>query len=183
MSQHFTIKIPCKRYVKAFLECNCGTPVDLKHLPDLLEEFRRGLEKKPCHRESSDLVMLCDTVTIIIPPDMFYRYGWELNKENIIDFNRNAELKVKFFMRQYIAVNKSLGSPVAACIREFQNEFCFPESTWSYESIKKDFDRHGSVPDLKILKDLKTEINKILMDNLSELGTISKKLKKEYCNG
>jgi hypothetical protein len=183
MSKHFTIKIPCKKYVKAYLEINCGDPVDLRHLPDLMEEFRRGLDKKPCHRESVETATLRDMVTIIIPPDMFYRYGWEFNKENILDFNRNAEMKVKFFMRQYISVNKSLGSQVACCIREFQNEFGFGEQVWSYDSIKKDFDRHGSVPELKIIRELKVQLNRILMDNLSELGTISKKLKKELKYG
>lgn len=183
MSNHFTIKVPCKKYVKTYLEINCGTPVDLKHLPDLLDEFRRGLDKKPCHRETSELANCEDTVVIIIPPDMFYRYGWELNKENILDFNRKVEKKVKFFMRQYVAVNKSLGIPVANCIREFQEGFGFNEPVWSYESIKKDFDRHGQVPELKIIRELKTELNKILLDNLSDLGTISKKLKKESIYG
>jgi hypothetical protein len=183
MSNHFTIKIPCKKYVKAYLENNCGTPVNLQHLPDILEEFRRGLARKPAHRESAELAACKDFVTIIIPPDMFYRYGWELNKENILDFNRKVEMKVKFFMRQYVAVNKSLGTPVANCIREFQEGFGFIEPVWSYESIKKDFDRHGRVPELKIIRELKMEMNKILLDNLSDLGTISKKLKKDYVYG
>ncbi len=183
MSNHFTIKIPCKAYVKAYLEINCGTPVDLTHLPDLLDEFRRGLSRKPEHRESTEAALCRDVVTIIIPNDMFYRYGWEMNRENILDFNRKIEMKVKFFMRQYVSVNKSFGVPVANCIREFQEGFGFTEPVWSYESIKKDFDRHGRVPELKIIRELKIEMNKILLDNLSDLGTISKKLKKDYANG
>ena len=183
MPNHFTIKIPCKSYAKAYLEINCGTPVDLAHLPDLLDEFRRGLARKPGHRESADLATCREMVTIIIPPDMFYRYGWEMNKENILDFNRKVEMKVKFFMRQYVSVNKSFGVPIANCIREFQDGFGFIEPVWSYESIKKDFDRHGRVPELKIIRELKIEMNKILLDNLSDLGTISKKLKKEYVYG
>jgi hypothetical protein len=183
MTNNFTIKIPCKKYVKAYLEINCGTPVNLQHLPDLLDELRRGLDKKPGHRESAFLALCMDSATVIIPPDMFYRYGWEMNKENILDFNRKVEKKVKFFMRQYIAINNSLGTPVANCIREFQEQFGFYESVWSYESIKKDFDRHGEVPKLMTIKEFKREINKVLLDNLSDLGTISKKLKKEYVYG
>lgn len=183
MQSNFTIRIPCKPYVKAYLETNCGTPVNLQHLPDMLEEFRRALSRKPEHRESMELPACRETVSVIIPPDMFYRYGWEMNKENILDFNRKVEMKVKFFMRQYVAVNNSFGVPVANCIREFQEGFGYTEPVWSYESIKKDFDRHGRVPELKIIKGLKIEMNKILLDNLSELGTISKKLKKEYVYG
>lgn len=183
MSNHFTIKLPCKAYVKAYLENNCGIPVNLVHLPDLLDEFRRGLARKPGHRESTDLAACREIVTIIIPPDMFYRYGWEMNKENILEFNRKIEMKVKFLMRQYIAVNHSLGTPVAICIREFQDGFGFPEPVWSFDSIKKDFDRHGRLPELKITKEIKHELNKILLANLSDLGTVSKKLKKENIYG
>lgn len=184
MHNHFTIKIPCKKYVKAYLENNCGTPVNLQHLPDLMEELRRGLSRKPAHREAADLAICTENVTIIIPSDMFYRYGWELNKENILDFNRNVEMKVKSFMRLYISLNNSLGNPVANCIREFQDVYGFPEPIWSFDSIKKDFDRHGKkASHMKSIKELKVEMNKILLDNLSELGTVSKKLKKENIYG
>jgi hypothetical protein len=183
MSNHFTIKIPCKTYVKAYLENNCGTPANLQHLPDLLEEFRRGLSRKPEHLECKKLAVHEQSVTIIIPPDMFYRHGWEMNKENIHDFNQMVEMKVKFFMRQYIAVNSSLGIPIATCIREFQERFGFPDPIWAYDSIKKDFDRNGTLLMLKTIKELKSEIDKIILGNLSDLGTISKKLKKEYVYG
>lgn len=180
MSNHFTIKIPCKKYVKAYLENNCGTPVNLQHLPDLLEEFRRCLARKPAHRESAPLAEYRDVVTVIIPNDMFYRHGWEMNKENMLDFNRRVEMKVKCFMRLFVSVNNSLGEPVANCIREFQEKFGYPEPIWSYESIKKDFYRHGQLIQIKSIRTLKSKMNKILLDNLSDLGTISKKLKKEY---
>jgi hypothetical protein len=183
MSNHFTIKVPCKTYVKAYLETNCGAPADLQHLPAVLKEFKRALSRKPSHRESAELARYKDLVTIIIPSDIFYRCGWEMNKENILEFNRFIELKVKFNMRQYIALNNCLGQPVANCIREFQEGFGFPDYIWEYDSIKKDFDRNGRITDLKTLRDLKGELNKKLLANLSELGTISKKFKNEYIYG
>jgi hypothetical protein len=183
MSNHFTIKIPCKRYVKAYLENNCGTPVDLHHLPSMMEELKRGLSKKPEHMENKNLAEYDQNVTIIIPSDYFYRYGWELNKENILDFNRKAEMLAKFNMRQFILLNRGLGVPVSTCIREFQEMYDFPEQVWSSDSIKKDFDRHGEIAALKTVKELKQEINKILLGNLSDLGTISKKFKKECIYG
>lgn len=183
MTNHFTIKIHCKKYVKAYLENNCGTPADLRLLPDLLQELRRCLQKKPEHLEKAEIAKWEETVTIIIPPDMFYRYGWEMNRENILDFNRKVEQKTKFFMRNYIAFNSSLGIPVTTCVREFQEKFGFHEEIWSFESIKKDFSRNGHKVELKTIRLLRAEINKILLDNLSEIGTISIKLKQEYCYG
>lgn len=183
MSNHFTIKIPCKTYVKAYLEFNCGNLVDLSLMPDLLKEFKICLDKKPEHRESANLTLYCETVTIIIPPDWFYRYGWEMNKENIIDFNKRVEMKVKFFMRQYIAINNSLGTPLITCIREFQTSFGFSEDIWSWDSIRKDFERNGEKCKLKKVKELKEELQNLCLANLSRSGHISNKLKKEYYNG
>lgn len=183
MQEHFTIKIHCKRYVKEYLETNCGTPADLRHLPDLMQEFRGCLAKKPAHRENVKVAKWPDTVTVIIPPDYFYRYGWELNRENELDFNRKVEKKIKYMMRQYIGFNHALSVPVSSCIREFQERFGFYEPIWSFEAIRKDFDRNGRTIELNTIRALRAEMNKILLDNLSELGTISKKLVKEMCNG
>lgn len=178
-SQHFTIKVPCKKYVKAYLETNCGNPVDLRLMPDLQKKFIECLSRKPQHRENSDVAKYSEKVTIIIPSDTFYRHGWEMNKENELTFNRAIESMVKFMMRQYIGMTSALGNPVSNCIREFQEKFGFDESSWSYDSIKKDFDRHGKKVSLNTTRTLKKEIHKIFLDNLSELGTISKKTLKE----
>lgn len=182
MSDRFSLEIPCKKYVKAYLENNCGHPVNLQHIPELMEEFRRGLAKMPCHKDSKKPGLYEDSVTIIIPPNFFYRYGWELQQEHIRDLNRIIEIRVKFLMRQYVSLNHSMGVPIATCIREFQDKFGFPEPVWSYESIKKDYDRNGLNNSINILKNLKQEIDKIFLSNLSELGTVSKKFKKEVCN-
>lgn len=183
MQDHFTIKIHCKKYVKAYLESNCGSPVDLRHLPDLLQDLRYCLAKKPGRREKAKVAEWSDTVTIIIPTYYFYRYGWEFNKENELNFNRTVERRVKFLMRQYVALNHTLSLPVSACIREFQERFGFYEPIWGFESIKKDFVRNGHTIDLQKIRLLRTEMNKIFLTNLSDLGTISKKFKNEMSNG
>jgi hypothetical protein len=182
MADRFTIKIPCKPYTRVFLELNCGDPADLTHLRSLFKEFKSCLSKKSEHREGSILTLYKDEVTIIIPTDMFYRLGWEMNKENLQDFNRAAEQHAKFFMRQFISINNSAGVSVCESIKEFQDKFGFAESIWGYESIKKDYDRNGKMCELKLIRGLRVEINKILLNNLSYLGIISTKLKKEYIN-
>jgi hypothetical protein len=106
-----------------------------------------------------------------------------MNKENILDFNHTVELKVKFFMRQYIAINNGLGTPLATCVKEFQNSFGFTEDIWTWDSIRKDFERNGEKCKTKTIKELRIELNRILMDNLSKHGVISKRLKKEYYAG
>ena len=179
-----TLKIPCKRYVKAYLENHCGAPVNLQHLPELMEEFRRGLSKTPCHKESRKTrIGYEEEVSIIIPENFFYRYGWEMEDDNIRDFNRLLEAQVKYLMRQYVSLNHSMGIPVASCIRSFQSKFGFEEPIWSFESIKKDFDRNGLNYGMCLVKEFKCIIDKIFLSNLSEKGTVSKKFIKEYANG
>jgi hypothetical protein len=180
---HFTIEVPCKRYVKAYIENNCGNPANLLLWPELLREFRRCLKNKPWRREGDKVAKYTESVTVIILHDDFYRLGWEMNTENILNFNRFVEIRIKIMMRQYVALNHALGIPMSECIRIFQDEFGFPEHVWSFEAIKKDFTRNGKLVSFKPIKDLKIEIRKIFLANLSELGTVSPKLKKELING
>lgn len=184
MANHFTVTIPAKPYVKAFLENNCGIPVDLKNIPEIQAEFIRALEKKPMRRETDDIAKWPEKVTIIIPPDSFYRHGWEMNKTNISSFNKFVEHRIKFIMRSYISMNRILGIPVASCIRDFQSEYNFPEPIWAYDSIKKDYDRHARnfSFDKKPMISVKQKLREILMSNLSEMGTIGRK-QKEVCHG
>ncbi|MGA2406621.1 MAG: hypothetical protein ABSF81_07720 [Bacteroidales bacterium] len=179
MKNHFSMSIPCKKFVKVFLENNCGDPVDLTHIPELHNEFRFWLKKKSQQSEilsEPTLTNYSDRVTLTLPLDWLYRYGSEINRRNIMKFNLDIERRLKLLMRQYVSLNNSFGVPIACCIREFQDKFEFPESIWIYESIKKEFNRHGEKVKLNTIQSLQSEINKILLKDLSDRGIISKKL-------
>lgn len=180
VNNYYTIKIPCKKYVKAYLENNAGIPVNLKHLPEILGEFKNMLEKTSNPREPICLKVFTETVIIIIPPDWFYRYGYEMSKESIKNLNLIVEEKVKFLMRQYVSLNNSLGLKIAPAIREIQNKFGFPEPVWSFESIKKEFDRHGQKSKLESIIKLKEEMSETLLSNLAEEGILSQYYKNEH---
>ena len=83
------------------------------------------------------------------------------------------ESMIKFNARAYIGINHQLGTPVAKCIRNFQDNFNLPEDVMKYDAIKKDWDRHGSSFKGTFFVDLRDKTLKILMDNLSTLGTVS----------
>ena len=175
MADTFTIIIPCKKYTRVYLENNCGNPVDLRSLPQLNQLLINNLSKQVKRFEKSKVANYEDQISIIISSDLFYRYGWELTKYGILELNRQAEAQVKFIMRQYISMNRNLGIPVAVCIREFQDRYGFHEEIWPYESIKKDFDRHGKFVKMRFICNVKEEINNIFLENLIKLGTINKK--------
>ena len=179
MSDNFSIEIPVKPYVKAYLENNCGSPVDLSLLPTVYPDFINYLKNPTLRTESSLVCSFSEEVRIIVPKDVFYRYGWILTKTDIIALNSKVEGLVKFSSRNFLAVNKAIGVPVASSIREYQELFRFTEDSFPFETIRKDFDRHGSKVTMKVLKEFKAEIHNIFLASLSEFGTISKNFKNE----
>lgn len=173
MAEQFTIKIPCKKYVKAYLESNCGKPINLKHLPEFNEDFRKMLSKETYKDETYPNTFFTDTMEIVITSDWFFRYGFSMSKRNILDFNIKVEHRIKATMRNFVLLNSSLGYPIAQCIREFQDRFNLPEPVWSFESIKKEYDRNGTKVKIKTIKVLREELNKILVNDLTNSGSLN----------
>ena len=175
----FTCEIPVKPYIKTYIENNCGTPSDLKLLPEIQDQFINSLKYPKFQRDTQAKCNYGEVVSVIITDDTFYRYGWQISRTDCVRFNQKCEALIKFNARQFIMANASLGIPVSKCIREFQSRFQFPEDTFSYEAIKKDYDRHCAKVPIRFIRDFNTELNNILLDNLSSLGTISKPFKNE----
>jgi hypothetical protein len=175
----FTVQIPVKSYIRAYLVNNCGDPADLTRLPEIHELLTNCLKYPKFHRDNHSKCNYSDTIQVIISQDTFYRHGWALSKTDIVRFNQKCEAMVKFNSRQFIIANSAMGLPVSKCIREFQLLFQFTEDCFSYETIKKDFDRHGKKIPFRFIRDFRGELNNILLDNLSTLGTISKSFKNE----
>jgi len=173
-----TIELPCKPYVKQFLELNYGSPIELKPDRVLFTNFLRCL-KKPNKRydyKKADVPSLYSEITrIVISEDSFYRYGWELTRTDIIAFGKEIECRVKFFMRQMVSQYSTVMN-LKDSIYMFQTRFGFTEEIWSYESIKKDFYRNGPKSKTDLGSFLAKRFEQISLENLSSLGTISQTL-------
>ena len=83
-------------------------------------------------------------------------------------------------MRTFVGVNISLGMPINKSIQKFQNRFVFDEEIWHYEAIKKDLYRNGKVELIDFNNEIFRKIEKIVLRNLYDLGTLSKQAIKEY---
>jgi len=178
----FTCQIPVKSYIKTYIENNCGSPADLTQLPEINSLFLTCLKSPRFSRDKQIKCNYSHSVDIIISSDYFYRYGWQLSKTDIVHFNTRCEAFIKFNSRQFIMANSSLGIPVSRSIREFQATFKFPEDSFSYDAIKKDFERHGAKIPLKFDREYKQELFNIFLESLSTLGTVSKSFKHELDN-
>lgn len=173
--------IPVKPYVKVFVEFNYGSPASFVTDPTLQKELRGILKKQMKQNEKrcrEQLSRYPEEIDIIISEDDFSRYGWAVAKTGVISFGRHLEEKAKLLMRTYIGVWTCFKSKKMA-IHQFQEKFGFDEDTWSYESIKKDYDRHANCQ-FNLISDFSKKINELILGNLSDLGTISCKAKKEY---
>ena len=175
----FTAQIPVKSYTKAYLVNNCGSPCDLSHLPEIMDLFVVCLRYPRFNRDNQAKCNYSDVIEIVLSEDLFYRFGWQLSKTDVIRFNQKCESIIKFNSRQFIMANHSLGLPVSHCIREFQTEYNLSEDVFPYATIKKDFDRHGNKVPIKFIRDYRAELKLILMDNLAAIGTISKSFNNE----
>ena len=170
----YTVKVKVKPYVKAYLEREFGTPIDFRKDSELTGIINLMLRAGSAHLDSIVSAKFAETVEIRIGKDTFFRHGFTFTKTDTIRFNSFIEKRIKFLSRTYISYHKSLGYSIVTCIHDFQNKFGFSEDIWGFDSIRKDYNRHGSKVGNQNIGNLKAELSKIFMEKLSLLGTTSK---------
>jgi len=179
----FTLQLQTKPYVHQFLTSNFGDPANFSNDPRLQSLFRRCLKKpsKRCQGKYSQLSLLrySEHSRIIISEDDFYRFGWEMTRTDTIYFGRELENRAKFLMRNIVSVYMAFMSQKEAILL-FQENFGYSEEIWSYDSIKKDFFRNGPQQKVNFMSEITKKTNHIILGNLSDLGTISRKLLKDH---
>ncbi|MBV5313673.1 MAG: hypothetical protein JZU47_10280 [Prolixibacteraceae bacterium] len=183
MPEKFIVSIPVKPYVKRFLSINFGDPADFTTDPDTNRFFLNLLKKPNTSRDKQYPEQICtytETAEVFISQHDFYRYGWELTRTDIVAFGKRFEDRAKCLMRSFVGVYVAMGMPPFISIARFQEKFQFDENSWQYETIKKDFYRNGMKEPLDFNGEIFNKIEKIVLHNLYELGTISKRAKKEY---
>jgi len=180
----FNIVIPVKPYVKRFLELNFGDPVYFH--PDKQDyEKVRGCLRDSRKNDSRFPPRICTystEITVVLSERDFYRYGWEMSHSNVVKFNSHFESRAKTLMRSMISIYHGLGLPINICINKFQERFYFDENVWTYESIKKDFYRNGYNQCVDFDNEIFMKVEKIVLTNLSDLGTITPSFIKDYEN-
>ncbi len=147
----FSVSIHVKPYVKKYLENRFGDPVDLSGDKHINKYFLNLLDKNSYRFDKRIFVFgknaYKEEVTILISEDAFERFGFDLSKTSIIDFNNFIEEYIKTQSRLFVGVCSGLGVKVAVAIRNFQNIFQFEEDDFAFETIKKDIQRNGFTSD------------------------------------
>lgn len=181
--REMVMTIPCKRYVKRFLEHNFGSPADLTRDAELYEDLRSRLVT-PSRRRDSRVDYACldkyeDEVKIRIAEDDFYRYGWELTNTDIVRFNRRIELRVKLLMHSVVSSYLSMGIHLNMAVSYFQAKFDYGEDVWKKESIIKDCQRNLSVG-IDSFDGVMDNLSRMVVNRLAEANILTKKYKKNF---
>ena len=104
-----------------------------------------------------------------------------MSNTEVVAFGTKIERRIKQILFLYLDTHVSMGLPLSAAIRNFQTRFGFTEDTWSYDTIRREYNRHGyrkTVENTTIFD----FINRIILGKLSEFGTISQQGKMTYEN-
>jgi len=179
MSQKYTVTLPCKPYVKRFVELNYGSPAEISDRI-LYDDLRGKLEKKSTRYDSryKDFKKYTESIQIRIFSDDFYRNGWELTHTNIVSFNRTLEGRAKIFLYTMVGTRVSMGMNMTDAIDIFMKKYGFDDKTWPAESIYRDCIRNLTVEKNECLLNISETIDKICLDRLSINGTISRNINK-----
>lgn len=183
LNPKFFVHVQVKPYVRRFLELNYGSPVLLSKDPAAHRFLQQLLRKPDTTRDKQYPEQICtytDLAEIVISEHDFYRYGWELTKTDTVAFGRYFEDRAKTLMRNIVGVKVSAGLQLKSAIVNFQERYGFDEDTWSYETIKKDFNRNGFLERIDFETEIFQKIERIVLRNLYGLGTISKSMITTY---
>ncbi len=127
-----------------------------------------------------DSQVASEPMDIIISKDDFYRYGWEISRTDQIAFGKEVEMLVKLLMRNIVGVNLALRGQINTSILHFQEKYDYTEDVWAYETIKKDFYRNGNKERIDFKDDIFEKLERIVLENLSDFGTLSHNALKYY---
>ena len=190
VKDRFVCWIPCKPYVKRFLVNNFNAPddswseiLDLSSDNELHADFVGRLSRHDGRYDTKyrDLYRYTELVPVEIKQDEFYRYGWSLSNTDAVNFGLKVERRIKLMLFLYLDTQVAFGIPLSTAIRNFQQTFSYDEDCWPYDSIRREYNRHGYKKSMGKIN-VFDFINKIIMEKLSAFGTISQTGKKTYEN-
>lgn len=185
----FVCWLPCKPYVKQYLLANFNAPdenwdeiINLSTDKELHEDFISRLGKQGrWENKYKENTRYTAQVPVEIRKDDFYRYGWSLSNTDIVRFGVRIERRIKQILFLYLDTNVCMGLPLSAAIRNFQNRFGFDDDSWSYDTIRRDYNRHSGKKEADN-ETIFNYVDKIILGKLSDFGTISQQGRIAYEN-
>lgn len=141
----FTTDIFCKRYAAHFLEIsypNAEGVIDISGDKFLYSQLVARIGRPNFKNKAKLSALYSQKIKLSISTRCFYRKGWQLSNDNMVQFNKLIEAQCKHFM--YLQVSTAVVKEQITAkqsIINFQEEFGFTEDIWAYDSIWQEYNR------------------------------------------
>lgn len=142
--KYITVKLPCKPYIRKFVEALYGNPVRADHSTNLGCIINLTLEKtiyenrqfrNPVHKD------IRDSISVLINHWQFQRLGFDFSNENILVINRILENSFEESLYQFVRNHVKEGvrfKGYKEAIEQFADSYGIEiEEDISYEGLKK----------------------------------------------
>lgn len=144
------ITIPCKPYIKNFIEKSFGVPADLSLDDNINKTFLLLINRKTVRnkkRTSSPgygSKVYRESVVIEVDEDSMPEDPNNISKKALQEFNLALESYIKTMARIFIFTCENFGMKRMEAIREFQDTFGFSNELFNEENILQDIKRNGA---------------------------------------
>lgn len=115
-------------------------------------------------------------VAIVVSDRLVSSSGWLLSETDASDFALLLERRCHALMISYINMRMIFCSTLKECILQFQKQFHFTEDTWSYDTIRRIWNRDKTFDRYGFRKFVENEINKIYLVQMKRTGLLFNQL-------
>lgn len=145
-----SVQLRCKKYVAHYLRNKYGDRPRLTRATPEGIFFLNVLSRRRKERDR-DLPKSEEVIDVYISIEDFERYGGELTRTAMADFNEMIEGKLKELFEAFMCALVDVGGyQKHASIRHFQEKYGFSDEEWHFYALKKHYQRTNS--DEKTLK-------------------------------
>lgn len=138
----FTIEIPCKRYVKHYLENRYGNPVRLTEKSNIGKYFTRILEKNHTGQDHKSKDYPC--LTVVVCEKIAMKEGFTLSPSSVTAFNNfvadTFKAEAHLIIDSLVEVS---GMKKAKAYQYIYDYFSMNEDVYSLECLKKNYQRYA----------------------------------------
>jgi hypothetical protein len=147
MAIEFSFDLPCKPYVKCFLERNFGDKILITQKSSIGKKLY-ALIRDPRHDQDSKFYPFSTKAKITLKESFYIASPVFLTKTNITVFNNFLEDLVKWEMRTYVDAARCGAAMtgqflrISDAIRMFSEAYNYCEVSFPFDTMKKDYYRY-----------------------------------------
>lgn len=144
MAKTYSVNIRTKRYLKKYLQYLFNGNFYLNRSDHHIKRFLFYLlERKqvPTYDLDNAKFACNDIITFKVGSDTLHRYGWDLPKKSVIEFNNYLEDHFREALHNYVCFRMAFNIKKKSAIEEFADVYNITPDDVDYDSLRKMEDR------------------------------------------